>query len=181
MGTLADFRLSTRLRRTMAPLVSIICPPDVHSLDLVDAVLDHAELSMRAIPAYLRLGLVAGLTSFELGATAFPSSRGRTFSRLPPDLQEAYFRSWWASPVGALRQFAKGVKGIIAMGYWELPIVRERMAFHPDRWIAEVAKRRLRDYADDIRKADELVTAPDPLIKPASTLLRKVDSNGKAA
>lgn len=167
---LADFRLSRRLRVTLAPLARVVCPPDAEALDLIEPIIDQMELHMRAIPTFLRVGLSAGITGFEVGAVA---RHGKPFSRCTPAQQEAYFKAWWESPVMALHQFAKGVKGLLAMGYYELPIVRERMAYHPERWIAEVAARRLDKYGADVRAHDALVVAPDPLLAPA-TLLKKV-------
>ncbi len=158
---LSDFRLSKRMRKILAPLARIVCPADLVTRDLTDDVIDEMELMMRAIPTYLRAGLVAGTLSFETGAIA---KHGRPFTRLSPAQQEAYFAAWWNSPLLPIRQFAKGVKGLLAMGYWEHPSVKQRMEYHPERWIAEVAARRIARYADDIRKQDEMVLRPDPLV-----------------
>jgi hypothetical protein len=59
------------------------------------------------------------------------------------------------------------------MGFFEQPVVLNRMEYHPEQWIAEVAARRLRDYADDIARQDKMVLERDPLV-PASTLTKKV-------
>jgi hypothetical protein len=168
---LADFKLPRPLRKTLGALARVVCTDEVETLGLTDAVVDGVELHMRSIPALFRAGLVAGLASFEAGAAAWPRALGRPFSRLPADLQEAYFRSWWASPLFPMRQLAKGVKGLLAMSYWEQPEVKRRLEYHPERWIAEVAARRLRDHADDARAHDELVRRPDPLV-PAASLTR---------
>jgi hypothetical protein len=170
---LADFRIPRALRRVLAPMVRIVLTDEVEKLGLTEAVIDHVELSMRSIPFHLRTGLIAGLTSFELGAAAFPSSFGRTFSRLPAAKQAAYFKSWWQSPLFLMRQFVKSVKGLIAMGFYEQRVVLDRLEYHPEQWIAEVAARRLRDYADDIARQDQMVVERDPLV-PASTLTKKV-------
>ena len=170
---LADFRIPRPLRRVLAPMVRSILTDEVEKLGLTEAVIDHVELSMRSIPFHIRSGLVAGLASFELGAAAIPTSFGRTFSRLPRAKQEAYFRSWWSSPLFLMRQFVKGIKGLIAMGFYEQPQVLAKLEYHPEQWIAEVAARRLRDYADDIARQDKMVLERDPLV-PASTLTKKV-------
>jgi hypothetical protein len=168
---LADFKLPARVRAVLVPLARIVCPPDLEELGLTDAVVDHMELMMRAIPTYLRAGLVAGALSFETGAIA---RYGKPFSRLTPEKQEAWFATWWRSPVLAFRQLAKGLKGLLAMGYWEQPQILARMEYHPERWIAEVAARRLNRYAQEIERQDAMVVAPDPLI-PSAALSRKVD------
>jgi hypothetical protein len=170
---LADFRIPRALRRVLEPMVRIVCTDEVVRLGLTQAVIDHVELSMRSIPFHIRTGLVAGLTAFELGAAALPSSFGRTFSRLPAAKQEAYFHSWWHSPIFPIKQFVKGIKGLIAMGFFEQPVVLKNMQYHPEQWIAEVAARRLRDYSDDIAQQDKMVLERDPLV-PASTLTKKV-------
>jgi hypothetical protein len=160
------------MRRTVRTLVPIVCPDDVATLGLVDEVVDYFELSMRSLPPYLRAGFVAGLVSFEAGTIALPSSLGRPFSLLPDAKARAYFERWWTSPIGAIRQFAKGLKAFLVMGYYENPLVKQRMEYHPDRWIAEAAKRRLATYADEIRAHERANTAPDPLVAPES-LFRK--------
>ncbi len=170
---LADFRIPRLLRRVLEPMVRIVCTEEVETLGLVTEVIDHVELSMRSIPFHMRTGLVAGLTAFEIGAIGFPSSFGRPFSRLPVAKQDAYFASWWHSPLFPIRQFTKGIKGLIAMGYFEHPVVAARMQYHPEQWIAEVAARRLRDYASDIAAQEKMVLERDPLV-PASSLTKKV-------
>jgi hypothetical protein len=173
MTTLADYRMPPWMRRTFAPLVPIICTDEAVELGLVDQVLEQVELSMRSFPSFLRFGLIVGTLVFEFGAVFLPSSRFRTFSRMTREQQEKYFRRFWHSKIGAFHQLAKGLKASISLGYWSLPKVLDRMAYHPDRWIAEVAARRVRDYSDDIRKHDALVVAPDPLVQP-DTLAKKV-------
>ena len=57
--------------------------------------------------------------------------------------------------------------------------VKAAMGYHPERWIAEVAARRLRDYAPDIQRHDEIVLESNPLV-PVTKLTRKVN-DGQAA
>ncbi len=177
---LADFRLPRRARRILAPLARVVLPSELGPLGLVEPVLDHVELTLRSLPAYLRSGLLAGLYTFDLAAMTRPSSFGRPFSLLPQEKQRDWFAAYWTSPVGALHQWAKGIKGILAIAYWEQPTVRAAMEYHPDRFIAEVAARRLADYADDIVAHDALVLAPDPLV-PAARLARARAKSGHAS
>jgi hypothetical protein len=176
MPPLADFRIPDRLRRVLEPLARIILPEDdLDRLGLIEPVIDHCELSLRAGPAIVRAGLLAGLAAFEAGAIA---RFGRPFTRLSRDRQDRWFAAWWESEAPPMRQLAKGVKTLLALAYWEHPLVKQQMEYHPERWIAEVAARRLRDYARDIREHDALVTRPDPLVQ-----IRKVPkvSDGEAA
>lgn len=181
MTVLADFRTPRLLKSTLTALAPIVCTDEVNELGLVPDVLDHVELSLRAFPAYLRVVLLIGATFFELGAIALPSSRGRTFSRLPREKQERYFRRFWSSRSDAFRQLAKGLKALLTLAYWEHPKVRARLAYHPEQWIAEVAARRLRDYAADIRRADAIVLEPDPLIPEAQLNQQKRSRHGRAS
>jgi hypothetical protein len=173
-GTLADFRLSAGARRTLGPLARIVCTDEIESLGLTCAVLDHYELSLRSFPAYLRLGLVVGCWLFEWVAVLLPSSRGSRFSSLTRAQQDAYFRRWWSHPVFAIRQIAAGMKRLLALAYWDHPTVRARLEYHPERWIAEVAARRLRDYGDEVKRQDQMVLEPNPLVTPRA-LTRKVN------
>jgi hypothetical protein len=176
MSALADFTLPRPVRRTLKHLSRVVLTDEVEQLGLTEQVIDHFELMLRALPAPFRLALTAGIGSFEVAAVA---RYGRPFSMLPPDKQEAFFAAWWHSPIFLMRQFVKGVKGLIAMGFWENPTVKARLEYHPERWIAEVAARRLNDYAADIKEHDRIVLESNPLV-PVTKLTRKVN-DGQAA
>jgi hypothetical protein len=166
--TLADYRMAPWLRRVMRALVPVICTAEPGERGLVDAVVDHVELTMRSFPAFLRIMLIVGTLFFELFALVLPSSRLRPFSRLPYDRQVRYFGMFWDSKFQLFRQLAKGLKAPIALGYWDNPVVCETMGYTPAAWIAEVKARRERDYAADIAAHDALVVAPDPLVARAA-------------
>jgi hypothetical protein len=154
--TLADFRLPRFMRRMLAPLARVVCTDE--AAPLTDAMLEHVELTMRAFPTFLRIGMIVGAFVFEYGAL-------RPFSSRPRASQEAYFRAWWTSRFAVLRQLAKGLKSVLALAYWEQPSVKARLQYHPEQWIAEVAARRLRDYGADIAAHDRFVVAPNPLVQ----------------
>jgi hypothetical protein len=161
---LAGFRLAETTRRTLAHLAPVVLTDEVEQLGLTDATIDQMELMLRSFPRVVRAGLIAGLTAFELGALAAPPWRARPFSRLPRARQEEYFRRWWESTLPPTRQFAKAVKGVLAFAYYELPEVRERVAYRPEPWIAGVKARRLRVFAEEVAAHDRLVLQPDPLV-----------------
>ena len=127
----------------------------------------------RTLPPYLRGGLLAGTATFMVGSAARPSTFGRVFHELDRDQARAYFHSWWESRIFALRQFARGIKGVLAFAYYEEPTVKEQLRYRPDQWIAEAARRRLEKYGAEIERHEEIVTSPNPLIRP-SLLTRKV-------
>jgi hypothetical protein len=160
------FRLPHLCRRALGPLVRIICPTEVDTLPgpVAAEVLDEVERMLAAFPAHVRASLTLGLAAFELGAAALPSSRGRPFSRLAPAAQADYFDGWWHSPLAPLRQFAKALKGVLCLCYFEHPRVKEQLGYDPDAWIREAAERRARTWAEAIRAHEALVTRPDPLV-----------------
>jgi hypothetical protein len=160
----------TSVRRTLAALLPVITTDEVEELGLTEAVLDEFELSLGVAPAPLRLGVAVGATFFEWSAALV---KGKRFSALPLPVRERWFALWWRSNFPVFRQFAKGVKSLLALAYWDHPTVRARLEYHPEQWIAEVAARRIVSYAADVRQHDRLVTEPAPLL-PAVRLLRKV-------
>jgi len=157
---LADFHFSRRLRATAEKLVPAACPHD----SAATAVADQLERSLRSFPGHVRAALVAGLTTFELSAVL---RYGRPFSRLDAEQARAWFRSWWDSPIPLCHELVKGIRAILAYAYYEQPAVKRRLEFHPDAWIAEVARRRLATYGDEIERHEA------DLLKP-QTLTRKV-------
>ena len=163
MSELADFRLSPSARGTLAALAPIVLTEEVDELQLREQVVDGVELFLRSIPSALRIAIVAGLRTFEVSARAIPSSFGRGFSSLPPELAAAHFARYWHSPLGALKQLARAMKMFLVMSYYEHPAKLAQLEYHPDRWIAQVAQERLERFAEEIREHEAQVTAPWPL------------------
>jgi len=154
----SDFRLRPGQRRTLAALARVVCPPDMEARGLGAAVLEETELMIRAMPAYLRWGLVAGLLAFDQGYRFQRGSGGRPFAAAAdPASAESYFERWHRSALSACFQFAKAVKGLLCFAYYEQPEVLEALGVHADRWIDEVGRRRLESYGAEVRRADEEV------------------------
>jgi hypothetical protein len=170
---LADFHFPARLRPALAQAARVLCPEELETLGLVDHVVDYVELQLRAFPRALRVGMVAGLQTLETSAALRPARLGVPFSRLPLDEARAWFRGFWESPVGPLRQLAKALKALVSLAYYDSAPLRERLSYHPDAWIAERARRRLEVFGADIRRHEDALRAPDPLL-PAGRLARKV-------
>lgn len=155
--------LPLTLRRCVTRLARVVCTSAVDDLGLAEAVADHVDLSMRSFPPHVRLGLIAGLTSLEQGARALPAARGRTFSDCAPEVQDAVFAALWHSTLPPVKQLAKGLKGLVALAFWDHPMVRQRLAYTPAEWAAFVNARRARSYGADIAAHDRFVLAPNPL------------------
>jgi hypothetical protein len=103
------------------------------------------------------------LYAFEFTSCLHPAHGGRTFTQLPAEQARAWFELWWHSSLVPMREFAKKTKGLIAMCYYEQPIMAEQLDYHPDKWIKMVARRRLKSYGAEIRKKEAEVTVADPL------------------
>jgi hypothetical protein len=161
MPALADFRLTRAQRRALGGLARVSCPPDVESLGIVDAVVDHMELSLRALPALLRTGLVTVLAAYENGARALHG--GRPASALPYDQAHAWFERWRKSPLLPMREWVKAAKGLLCMAYYEQPAVKEQIGYTPEAWIEKVKRKRLMVYGDEIKRHEQSLITPDPL------------------
>jgi hypothetical protein len=168
---LYDFRFSRGARRVLAALAETICTDEIRTRGLLEPVLDEVERMVRATAPLVRLGLRLGMWAFEWTALLVC---GRRFSSLPAEKRAAWFRRWFSGH-GIGGKFAFGIKGLIAFAYFEHPSLRDELHYHPDQWIAQVAKRRLEKYGDEVRAHDALVRAPDPLVPPEA-LARKVNS-----
>ena len=69
---LADFRFSKTQRAAIERLADVVCPPELATLALPEGgikaeVMVEMELMVRAMPTYLRAGLMAGLATFDQG------------------------------------------------------------------------------------------------------------------
>jgi hypothetical protein len=157
---LADFHLSPRLRAVAEKLVSAACPDD----SAAPAVADQLERSLRSFPPHVRAALVAGLAALELSAIF---RYGRPFSRLTPARARAWFVAWWDSPISVCHEFTRGIRAILAYAYYEQPAVKRRLEFHPDAWIAEVARRRLATYGAEIERHEADLLRPQTLTRKA--------------
>lgn len=151
------------VRRILESLVGVICPPEATELGLERAIVDHAELTMGALPALFRTGLIVGLTGYDAAALLWPAARGRRAHALPLELRTRWFTRWLEGVTPAEREFAKGVKQILALAHYEQPEIQQRMGYTPDAWIDKVKRRRLEVYSADIAKHHASITAPDPL------------------
>lgn len=165
--TLAAYRHPRAVRRVFASLVRVACPPDAAELGIVDDVVHHAELSIASFGPLFRSSLVAGTLTYDDSARFWPPARGRRATALGPELSARWFRTWWKSPLGIQREFARGVKSLLCLGYYEMPAVKEKLGYTPDAWIERVKRYRLQVYQDDIRRHEEELVAPNPL-RPAA-------------
>lgn len=159
-------RLRGPLRSALAALIPIAGPPDVRELDLEKDILDHVELTLGSFPIHVAAGLLCALLALEGGAAVVPGHGGRTFSRLArkaPEKATHYFEKWWGSSIPPIRLLIKTLKALIAQAYYEHDVVRRKLEYHPERWISEVAKKRLETWQEEILRHDALILESDPL------------------
>jgi choline dehydrogenase-like flavoprotein len=149
-----------RTRRLLRSLATLLCPPEAVP-DLLDPLLDDVELSLQAMPAAIRAALRAGLAAYELGAVA---RWGRPASRLAPEQAGRYLDAW-THGLAVQRELIKAVRSLVCLAYFELPAVKERLGYRPERWIARVTRHRLATYGADIARHADSLRAPEPLAR----------------
>jgi hypothetical protein len=154
----------SRARRLLIEsLARVVCPPRPDPAALAGAITGHVQDSMRAFLAPARAALIAGMHTYDQSSRLWPGSRGRPARELEGEAAADYFRGWWQSPLGLQREFARGVKGLICIAYFEQPEVKAALGYTPEAWIEVVAARRLALYSEDIERHRQAILAPDPL------------------
>ncbi len=139
-------------------MVPVICPPEAHPL--ADAIVAHVELSLGVAPALVQRAFAAGLAAYDLGALPRYGRRARS---LTGARAEAYFASWEHGATPLQVQFVRACNQLVSLACYEQPEMMERIGYRPAQWIAEMKKKRLTVYADDVRAQDRQIVAPDPL------------------
>jgi hypothetical protein len=152
------YRHSATARAVLRSLVAVICPPEAVALG--DAIVEHVALTLSAAPRALQRGFAAGLAAYDLGALPRHARRARS---LDGDRAERYFASWERGPTALHVQLARGINQLMSLGCYEQPEMMERVGYRPGPWIAEVTRRRLTVYRDDVHRQAEQILAPDPL------------------
>jgi hypothetical protein len=160
----SDFSMSDADRAVLRALAPIACSPRVRELGLIEDVVQGVEDFVGATPPLIGGALRLGIAVFEWSAALHPAHPGRRFTQLDPAQQEAWFARWWHAELAPLREFARRSKGLLAAVYYELDPVRAEIEYHPERWIAQVARRRIDRYGDQIRAREARAAAPGPLL-----------------
>jgi len=146
--------------RVLKSLVPVICPPE--AVPYADAIVEHMGLTIAASPPMLATALTAGLITYDLGALPFYRSRAH---KLTGDEAERYYVTWEHGFTPMHVQFARGIKQLMSLSCYEMPAMMKSSLYDPAPWIEEVTKKRLTVFADEIKKQDAQIIAPDPLRK----------------
>ena len=164
---MSGYRHSRTSRAVLVSLVPVICPPE--AVALTDAIVDHMELTFGVTPALLQRAIPAGLATYDLGALPRYFRRARSLSGAKA---EAYFRSWERGITPLHKQFARALNQLMSLACYEQPEMMAAVGYHVAPWIEKVTKKRLTVYADDVRRQEQQILAPDPL-RPVGTPARK--------
>ncbi len=158
-------KAATRVLRSLVP---VICPPEAEPY--ADDIVAHMCLTIAASPPMLAKALTAGLLAYDLGAVLRYRQRAH---KLTGESADRYYASWEHGFTPMHVQFARGINQLMSLSCYEQPAMMESSSYHPGPWIEEVTKKRLTVFADDIKKQDAQIIAPDPLRKNAAGKAKK--------
>lgn len=139
-------------------LVPVICPPEAVAYS--DAIVDEMVLTLEASGPLMSRAFEAGLLTYDLGSLP---RFGRRAHKLTGDAAESYFESWEHGFTPMHVQLARVLNQIMSMACYEQPAMMESVGYRVQPWIEEVKKKRLTVYADDVKKQEAQILAPDPL------------------
>ena len=139
-------------KRVLRALVPVICPPE--AAHLAEPIVEHMGLTLAASPPLLQKGFDAGLLAYDIGAVA---RYGRRAHALTGERAERYYRYWENT------QFGKAINQLMSLACYEQPEMMQAVGYDVAPWIEQVTKKRLTVYADDVKKQDAQILAPDPL------------------
>lgn len=109
--------------RGVARAATAGAPPALPAPERERAVADAARFARAEIALmapHLRLAAAAGLLAFDLAA--IPAA-GRRFRALAESQGRARLAAWDASPIGFVRDFAKLIRSLALLGYYDHPVV----------------------------------------------------------
>jgi len=158
---MSGYRHPQAVRKLLRSLIPIACPDRGSGLD--DDLLAHTERTLGGAPRHIRLALLAGVTTYDLAAIAYPGVAMRPAHRLDVNEHRRYFEAWWSSPLVIQRELVKALKGFLGLAYYEHPEIQRRLGYTPQAWIEVVKERRLRTYSAAIAAQERAILAPDPL------------------
>jgi hypothetical protein len=155
-------RPGSAVRRIVARLAEVACPPEVRAGNLTDELAAEFESLLEVVSPVVRWSVRGGLVAFDQGARLYPRARGRRFAHLADGDADAYFRAVLARRGAGLGTALQRIKGLVVYCYYELPEVKDQLGYRPDAYIAAVSKRRLASYGPQIRAGEAAVLAPGP-------------------
>ena len=173
-----NHRLSPAPRRCLRGIAAVVCPPGIAAAGVSESVVTEVEALIGATPRHLRLGLTAGLITYDLAAAAIPRHRGRRASDLDTAAAERYYHSWHASSVFVRRQFAHSIKGLICVAYYETAEAKTALGYFPEQWIDRARRKRLTQHAEAIDHHRRSLYVRDPLVPSASEITQRNRDHG---
>jgi hypothetical protein len=131
-------------QRVVVRFVTVVCPPPAR----VDDTIREFEQFLAALAPAARRALRGLLRAIDQGARLYPPARGRRFAHLDDETADAYLRVLLAG-----NGMVQRLKGVVVMCYYELPEAKREIGYEPGPYIAEVSRRRLERYGEQIREA----------------------------
>ncbi|OGQ92504.1 MAG: hypothetical protein A2284_07590 [Deltaproteobacteria bacterium RIFOXYA12_FULL_61_11] len=142
--------LPSLLRALLRSFFEVLQPrSEVFPFSLEDELLVSSERYLANFPRFFTWGLTLALLGLNIATSAL-LLRPVTFRGLPLSEREALCQRWSASRFMPLREVMRLLKILAVMGFYEHPRVMEAMGYRPDEWIAEVSRRRLETYGEEI-------------------------------
>jgi hypothetical protein len=129
-------------RDIVVRFVTVVCPAPART----EAVIGEFDLFLGALHPAARRALHGALLAIDQGARLYPRAHGRRFAQLDDQTADAYL-----SAVLARNGLVRRLKGMVVMCYYELADVKQDIGYVPGPYIAEVSRRRLERYAEEIR------------------------------
>jgi hypothetical protein len=140
------------LERVVVRFVTVVCPPSAQpdgtaGTSRVEDTVREFEQFLAVLAPAARRALRGMLLAIDQGARLYPAARGRRFADLDDRTADAYLRALLARNAMAQR-----LKGVVVMCYYELAETKRDIGYQPGPYIAEVSRRRLELYGDEIRE-----------------------------
>ena len=118
------------------------------------------EEYLAALPRAARVAVTVAAAAVDQGARLYPPARGRRFAGLGDAVAGRYLGHLLDSRVALVRTTASPLRALAALCYYDVPEVRARVGYEPEPHIAQVARRRMERFGDEIRRAEEPPAAP---------------------
>ena len=96
-------------------------------------------------------------TKANLLATIGPNVKGGVVLSGHTDVVPIDDQDWHTDPFSVVERdgllYGRGtadMKAFLAISYWEHPLIKAQLAYHPEAWIADVARRRIERWSEEI-------------------------------
>jgi hypothetical protein len=139
---------SGRARDVLVQIVRASCPSDLEDLGITEDVVRYIQDSLAYAPLVFARALGLGLIAVD--AASVLDGGGTPLSRMPLERARTYVEGSGhginVPRIAVVRQ----VRMLALMGYFEHDVVKKRLGYDPDSWIAKSIQERQERHADDL-------------------------------